>query len=106
MKLVLPDFFALQVYERQFLVTFERMARTITGEYIQEALYMGHHSGCSLSFEDRMQKTRALSAELDQRARQVCTDYRDQKGRGSCTLTKGCHRIIKDAVYHFLQAVS
>lgn len=101
---VIYNFFSLQLYERQYLTTFGKIAETITAEYIvrvqQEAAEKGHKP----SFENMMELVRQLSTLLGEEAEKVCRDYLEEKKQRSSQLTKGCKQIIRDRLLHFTAA--
>lgn len=99
---MISDFFSNRSYSKQFLNLFEQMARTITNEYAQEIKCFIETNGYNPSFEELMQRMKALEQELTLRANWIREDYAQEKGRKSVKLTTGCKRVVKNALNDFL----
>lgn len=99
------EIFNRQIYGRKFLAVFERIAYTITGEYIEDIHIHLDKYGCPPSFEERMSKVRALTNELTMRAKWIRDEYKEGKGYRSVKLTTGCKRIIKKSVNDYLTQI-
>lgn len=98
----ISEFFNNRTYGRQFLQIFEQMAVTITEEYVQDVIRFVEVHGFSPSFEELMQKVKALNDDLSMRATWIREDYREDRGRRSIKLTTGCKRIISRSVQEYL----
>jgi len=99
----ITEFFSNRAYGRQFLQLFEEMACTITDEYVQDMMNFIQANGYSPSFEELMQRMKALNDDLCMRAAWIKEDYREDRGRRSIKLTTGCKRIINKAVEEYLR---
>lgn len=99
----ITDFFTNRAYGRQFLQLFEQMAATITEEYVEDMMQFIQTNGYTPSFEELMQRMRALSDDLTLRATWIKEDYREDRGRRSIKLTTGCKKIINKAVDEYLR---
>lgn len=100
--MTITEFFSNRAYGRQFLQLFDQMAATITEEYVQDVIRFVDTNGFSPSFEELMQRVKALSDELSMRATWIREDYREDRGRRSLKLTTGCKRIIKRSIDEYL----
>lgn len=99
------EIFNRQIYGRKFLSVFERIAYTITREYIEDIHIHIDKFGCPPSFEERMSKVKALTNELTMRAKWIRDEYKEGKGYRSVKLTTGCKRIVKKSVNDYLTQV-
>lgn len=99
----ITEFFGQRIYGKQFQDLFEQMARTITSEYIQEIYDRIEASGAPPSFEEIMEKVKALSTDLTLRAEWIRDNYKEGRGYRSIKLTTGCKRIIKYSVNEYLK---
>ncbi len=99
----ITDFFSQRVYGKQFLDLFEQMAYTITNEYVQDVFNAIETTGCTPSFEELMEKIKALTNELTMRATWIREDYKEGKGRRSVKLTMGCKKIINKYVEEYMR---
>ena len=96
-------FFSQRVYGKQFLDLFEQMAYTITNEYVQDVFNAIESTGCTPSFEELMEKIKALTNELTMRATWIREDNKEGKGRRSVKLTMGCKKIINKYVEEYMR---
>ena len=99
----ISTFFTNRAYGRQFLQVFEQMAASIVEEYVQEIVRFMQENGYSPSFEELMQKVKALNDDLIMRAAWIREDYREDRGRRSVKLTTGCKKVINKAVEEYLR---
>ncbi len=99
----ISEFFGQRVYGKQFQDLFEQMAKTITREYIQEIYNHIENYGVPPSFEEMMEKVKALTTELTMRAEWIREDYKEGRGYRSIKLTTGCKRIIKNSINEYLR---
>lgn len=98
------EIFASRIYSRQFLDLYESMAKTYTGDCIEQ-LYAELSSGVILSFSEINARVAAFNNELINRATWIREDYRDNKGYSSPGLTRGCKKIIANCVKEYLRAL-
>ena len=96
------DFFSQRIFGKQLLHSFENMARTITNEYVQDIYNSIEINGYTPSFEELMEKVKALDNDLKMRAFWIREDYREGRGRRSIKLTTGCKRVINQSVNDYL----
>ncbi|MBL7681738.1 MAG: hypothetical protein JNK00_00135 [Flavipsychrobacter sp.] len=96
------DFFSNRMYGRQYQSLFERMAATITKEYIDQLHIHIEKYGCPPTFNDILSRVSALTNELKLKATWIREDYREGSGYRSVKLTTGCKRIIKSSVEQYL----
>lgn len=99
------EIFSKQVYGRKLLSVFERIAYTLTCEYIQDAHDHIEQYGCPPSFEEKIRKVKALTNDLTMRASWIRDEYKDGKGYRSIRLTTGCKRVTKRSVNEYLRQV-
>ena len=97
------EFFGQRIYGKHFQDLFEQMANTITREYIQEIYNYIETYGVPPSFEQTVEKVKALTTELTMRAEWIREDYKEGRGYRSIKLTTGCKRVIKSCVNEYLR---
>ena len=93
------------LFGRQSLDLFRQMAATITSEYIEDISNQIINNGVDPSFEDLLQKIKALNNELALKAVWLKDNYNNERGRKSTRLTNGCKKIIKLSNDDFLRTV-
>ena len=93
------------LFGRQSLDLFRQMAATITSEYIEDISNKITKEGVDPSFEDLLQKIKALNNELALKAVWLKDNYNNERGRKSTRLTNGCKKIIKMSNDDFLRTV-
>ena len=93
------------VYGKHLLERFQLIANTITNEYIEDFYQHLLVHDTVPTFEDLMQKTKMLQDDLTYRLTWVREDYKEERGRHSPRLTKGCKRIISTSVQHYISVV-
>lgn len=91
--------------KRPFMDMFSKVAETVTNAYVNEVYEEVLSTGITPSFDQLMDKVRALHDDLTRRSVWIREDYREDRGRRSTRFTKGCKRIIDKSTQDFLRSV-
>lgn len=91
--------------QRPFLDMFGKLAEGVTNSYVTELHAQIEQTGITPSFEELMDRVRALHDDLTRRAVWIREDYKEDRGRRSPRFTKGCKRIIDKSTNDFLCTV-
>ncbi len=91
--------------QRPFLDMFGKLAENVTNSYVTELYTQIEETGITPSFEQLMDKVRALHDDLTRRAIWIREDYKEDRGRRSPRFTKGCKKIIDKSTNDFLTTV-
>lgn len=93
-----------RLYCNQYIDIFKNVAYTITQEYIEDVYTQVNSTGTVPNFKYFIEKSEALSNELNMRAKWMCSEYKEGRGgKGSITLTTSFKRVIKKNVAEYLQ---
>jgi hypothetical protein len=92
------------LYGKQLLDRFKMVATTLTNEYIEDFYKLVQTSETTPTFEVLMQKVKLLQDDLTYRLTWIREDYKEERGKGSTRLTRGCKRIISESVHHYLNS--
>lgn len=90
---------------RPFLDMFRKMAESVTHTYVEQVYEEINASGITPSFEQLMDKVRALHDDLSRRAVWIREDYKEDRGRRSTRFTRGCKGVIDKSCQDFLRTV-
>ena len=102
----LKKYFQDKVNGKEFLSLFEKMAYTITNEYINSIYNEIEHSGFPPPMKRTLHDIEMLTTELTMKAEWMRDNYKEGKGYRSIKLTTGCKRIIKHSVNRYLTQVN
>ncbi|OSZ78742.1 hypothetical protein CAP35_10985 [Chitinophagaceae bacterium IBVUCB1] len=91
--------------QRPFLDMFGKLAENVTNSYVSELYTQIEETGITPSFEELMDRVRALHDDLTRRAVWIREDYKEDRGRRSPRFTKGCKKIIDKSTNDFLTTV-
>ncbi len=84
---------------------FTKVAENVTNAYVNEVYEEVLSSGITPSFEQLMDKVRALHDDLTRRSVWIREDYREDRGYKSTRFTKSCKKIIDKSTQDFLRSV-
>lgn len=105
MQSKIRELFRSRIYGAEFLKLYEDMARTYTGDCIEEVHADVAERVTPLSFSEISTKVAAFNNELINRATWIREDYKENQGYSSPKLTRGCKKIITQCVNDYLRAL-
>ncbi|MGN6477222.1 MAG: hypothetical protein ACTHKV_08350 [Flavipsychrobacter sp.] len=91
--------------QKPFVDIFTKVAENVTNAYVAEVYAQIEQTGITPSFEELMDKVRALHDDLTRRSVWIREDYKEDRGRRSPRFTKGCKKIIDKSTQDFLRTV-
>ena len=91
--------------QKPFIDMFTKVAENVTNAYVAEVYANIEKTGITPSFDELMDKVRALHDDLTRRSVWIREDYKEDRGRRSPRFTKGCKRIIDKSTQDFLRTV-
>lgn len=98
------ELFKKRIDHDKFLELFEDMAKTFTGERIEE-LYNNRNKDTPLSFKEINQYATSFNEDLMSKSDTVRNDYIAYKGRSSQKLTKGCKKAVTTCLKEYIHAL-
>ncbi|MBS1772021.1 MAG: hypothetical protein JST82_04120 [Bacteroidetes bacterium] len=91
--------------QKPFMDMFRKQAESVTHAYVEEVYAKIEETGLTPSFDELMDKVRALHDDLTRRAVWIREDYHEDRGRRSPRFTKGCKKIIDKSTEDFLRTI-
>lgn len=99
------ELFRNRIYGTEFLKLYEDMARTYTGDCIEQIHNDLADRTTPMSFSEINASVAAFNNELINRATWIREDYKENQGYSSPKLTRGCKKIITACVNDYLRAI-